>query len=171
MSKNLKYVIGDATHPVSDTDARLIIHCCNSVGAWGRGFVLALSKRDKLPEMSFRAWAKKELIDVAPYVLGNIQICSYCSSSEKNLFVANMVGQKGITTVDGVPPIRYDAVDSCLSKVREWIKMLEAEGKTISVHAPRFGSALAGGDWRLIEKLIIDNLCNYDIDVTIYDLT
>lgn len=166
MSKALKYVIGDATCPVSETDIRLIIHCCNSIGGWGRGFVLALSKRDKTPERLFRAWSRNEL-DTAPYVLGNIQICPFV---EKDLLVVNMVGQEGISTINGVPPIRYEAIASCLSKVREWVKMLEAEGRTVSIHAPRFGSALAGGEWEIIEKLVIDNLCDYDIPVTIYDL-
>jgi hypothetical protein len=34
---NIKYVKGDATKPV-DTDPKtnkIIIHCCNDIGAWG----------------------------------------------------------------------------------------------------------------------------------------
>ena len=166
MSEKLKYVVGDATSPISDSDIRLIIHCCNDIGGWGRGFVLALSKRDSTPEKLFRSWANGS-IGACEYELGNIQICPFV---EEGLCVANMVGQHGISTVNGTPPIRYDSIAACLLKVKEWVKVKEAEGKSVTVHAPRFGAGLAGGRWDWIESLIVDNLCDSDIDVTIYDM-
>jgi hypothetical protein len=36
-----------------------------------------------------------------------------------------------------------------------------------TIHAPRFGSGLAGGDWNVIEQIINDEIT---VDVTIYDL-
>jgi O-acetyl-ADP-ribose deacetylase (regulator of RNase III) len=168
MSKTLKYVKGDATAPVSTSDIRLIIHVVNNCKAWGKGFVLALSKRDPTPEKFFRSWSNGKLQNVAPYELGNIQICPF---AEEGLYVINMVGQEGIKVVNGIPPVRYDAIDSCLAKVRAFVEdQKSATGKSVSVHAPRFGAGLSGGKWELIEKLIIDNLCSYDIDVTVYDL-
>jgi len=38
-----------------------------------------------------------------------------------------------------------------------------------SVHGPRFGSALAGGDWKRIEEMIEKQLVAKGIPVTIYD--
>ena len=41
---NINYVIGDATQPIGD-GAKIIVHVCNDIGGWGRGFVLALTKK------------------------------------------------------------------------------------------------------------------------------
>lgn len=167
MTKNLKYVIGDATNPNPESDLRLIIHCCNDIGGWGRGFVLALSRRNRDPEKFYRLWFDTGIMNRVEFKLGNIQVTPY---TDENVCVVNMIGQHGIKTVDGVPPVRYEAIASCLSKVAGWVKDKRKEGKTVTVHAPRFGSALAGGEWSKIESLIIENLCNEGIEVTIYDL-
>lgn len=53
---DISYVIGDATDPPRDRPG-IIAHVCNDIGAWGKGFVLALSRRWKQPEQDFRAWA------------------------------------------------------------------------------------------------------------------
>lgn len=39
-----------------------------------------------------------------------------------------------------------------------------------TVHAPRFGAGLAGGDWTIIERLIQEYLTDGTREVTIYDL-
>lgn len=38
------YLTGDATAP-GGTGTRIIAHVCNDIGHWGKGFVLAISKR------------------------------------------------------------------------------------------------------------------------------
>ena len=39
------HVIGDATQPLGD-GPEIIVHVCNDIGGWGRGFVVALFYRD-----------------------------------------------------------------------------------------------------------------------------
>ena len=51
--KKINYLVGDATRPVGE-GVKLIIHCCNDIGAWGAGFVVALSKRWEGPEKCYR---------------------------------------------------------------------------------------------------------------------
>jgi hypothetical protein len=51
----LRYIVGDATAP-EDRPA-VIAHVCNDVEAWGKGFVLALSRRWKAPEQYDRTTA------------------------------------------------------------------------------------------------------------------
>ena len=41
---SINYVIGDATQPVGEWP-KIIVHVCNDIGGWGRGFVTAISKR------------------------------------------------------------------------------------------------------------------------------
>jgi len=51
---NIQYVKGDATTPQGDGH-KIIVHVCNDLGKWGKGFVLAISKRWKEPEATYRA--------------------------------------------------------------------------------------------------------------------
>ena len=44
----IRYTVGAATAPPG-TDRRIIAHVCNDVGGWGRGFVVALSRRGPRP--------------------------------------------------------------------------------------------------------------------------
>ena len=53
--KPIKYLVGDATKP-QIAGNKIIAHICNDIGAWGRGFVLAVSKLSPVPEHRFREW-------------------------------------------------------------------------------------------------------------------
>ena len=161
--KAIQYVIGDATKPIGK-GLKLIIHCCNDLvpGAWGSGFVLAISKRWTKPEIAYRRWSIGKGKDCPPYSLGQVVFVPV----EDDIVVVNMIGQHNTIHAGGdVPPIRYEAVDSCLQKVAEY-----AIKNNASVHGPRFGCGLAAGTWEEIEKLITKNLSAKDIEVIIYDL-
>lgn len=54
-SANIHYLVGDATAPSSQNN-KIICHICNDIGAWGRGFVMALSRRWPQPEAAYREW-------------------------------------------------------------------------------------------------------------------
>lgn len=159
--KAIKYVKGDATRPQGD-GPKIIAHVCNSVGGWGAGFVLAVSKRWLGPERHYR--------QLKTYDLG----ASYFIKVEPELFVANMIAQSGYGNnnsnlhrsdeEDSRPPIRYDALRACLEQVAE--KALE---ENATVHMPRIGCALAGGKWSLVEPIIQETISSEDIPVTVYD--
>jgi hypothetical protein len=51
----IDYVTGDATRPAGD-EPRIIAHVCNDIGGWGAGFVLAVTKRWREPEVAYRRW-------------------------------------------------------------------------------------------------------------------
>ena len=156
--KSIFYVIGDATRP-KIAGRKIIAHICNDRGAWGRGFVLALSKISREPELAYRQWfATRKNNDFA---LGSVQFAPFAPE----ILVANMIGQHDIRTKRGVPPIRYGAVEKALSKVCREALRLDA-----SVHLPRIGCGLAGGDWSRIQPLIEEQLCAFDVPVFVYDL-
>jgi len=155
----ISYQIGDATEPIGD-DNKIIAHICNDIGAWGAGFVLAISKKWSKPEIKYRQWHDCKLPGVN-MELGAVQLLKV----EEDIWVANMIGQHGIRKSKGIPPIRYDAVRECLQKVAERAQTLEA-----SVHMPRIGAGLAGGDWAIIEKIIEEELVQKDIPTFVYDL-
>ncbi|MBL4753388.1 MAG: macro domain-containing protein [Flavobacteriales bacterium] len=153
---SINYRKGDASNPVG-RDKRLIVHICNDIGGWGKGFVLALSQKWKEPEKQYREWFKSQ----ENFELGQVQFVPV----EPNIFVANMIGQHKIKKTDGQIPIRYEAVEQCLNKVAEF-----ALKNQISVHMPRIGCGLAGGKWEEIETIISRRLLNKNVKVTVYDI-
>lgn len=146
----INYVTGDATAPQGD-GIKIICHICNTWGKWGAGFVLALSKKWNYPQDHYRARQT--------YPLGHVDFLSV----EDNIFVANMIAQEGVRSNSvGLPPIRYSALTTTLIEVNKVAEQMNA-----SVHMPRIGSGLAGGDWKTIEK-IIETIVR--VPVTVYDL-
>lgn len=155
---SIAYVTGDATAPIGD-GPKIICHICNDIGGWGAGFVLAISKRWAEPEQAYREWYRHR--DQNDFALGALQLVQV----EPQIWVANMIGQHEIRARNGVPPIRYEAVESALAKVAD-----EAERLKASVHTPRIGCGLAGGRWDQIEPIIERTLCESGISVFVYDL-
>jgi O-acetyl-ADP-ribose deacetylase (regulator of RNase III) len=135
----------------------MIVHICNDIGAWGAGFVLAVSKRWKQPEAEYRAAFQNG----RSLVLGEVQFVDV----EPGLTVANVVGQRDIRRGrKGEPPIRYEAVRQGLEKVAAF--SLERKA---SVHMPRIGCGLAGGKWEEIEPIVEATLSAKGVAVTVYD--
>jgi O-acetyl-ADP-ribose deacetylase (regulator of RNase III) len=153
----ITYIKGDATSPQA-SGVKIIAHICNDRGGWGKGFVVALSDRWAAPEEAYRAWFRDRADN--DFGLGAVQFVQV----EPFIWVANMVAQHGLTAGSGGPPIRYEAVESCLARVAEKARELGA-----SVHLPRIGCGLAGGRWELIEPILQRTLCARDVAVTVYD--
>jgi O-acetyl-ADP-ribose deacetylase (regulator of RNase III) len=156
----IHYLQGDATSPQAK-GPKVIAHICNDRGGWGKGFVLAISKRWPEPEAAYRRWHRDRAGN--DFELGAIQLVQVTADT----WVANMIGQHGVkTSRSSGPPIRYKAVDQCLHHLAEHARELKA-----SVHMPRIGCGLAGGRWNRIEPLITSRLTNEGIFVTVYDIS
>ncbi|MFE2704819.1 macro domain-containing protein [Streptomyces mirabilis] len=153
----ITYVRGDATAP-SVKGVKLIAHVCNDIGGWGKGFVLALSRRWPEPEAAYRAWHRDRAHN--DFGLGATQFVQV----EKYVWVANLIGQRGIRTGSKGVPVRYEAIGTGLAQVA--IKAAELDA---SVHMPRIGCGLAGGDWSRVEPLILRRLVEREVAVTVYD--
>ncbi len=154
----ITYKTGDATNPVAE-GPKIIVHVCNDVGGWGRGFVVAISKRWPAPERRYRAWHRGE--EKQPFALGEVQFVEVA----EDIRVANLIGQRNLRTVNGVPPVRYEAIRQGLKRVA-----LEARRLGASVHMPRIGCGLAGGQWDVVSQIVEEELVNAGVPVTVYDL-
>jgi len=152
----IKYIIGNATEPQGNGN-KFIVHICNNIGAWGAGFVLALSGKWPQPEEEYKS--KHSLI------LGNVQLVQVST----DIYVVNMIAQEGIRSKDErypnntIPPIRYNSLEKCLDKVKTLALVSKA-----SIHMPRIGTGLAGGNWDIIKQIIENSLS--DLDICVYDL-
>lgn len=154
--KDIEYIKGDATSP-QGSENKIIVHVCNDIGGWGKGFVMAISKRWKKPETQYREWFKSK----KEFELGKVQLVQV----EEDLWVANLIGQHKINKDEnGEAPIRYNAIEEGLKTVSEFAKTNNA-----SVHMPRIGCGLAGGKWEMIEPIILKTLSNKNVEVVVYD--
>lgn len=154
---SITYLRGDATCPQSK-GVKVIGHICNDLGGWGKGFVLAVSKRWPEPEQAYRSWHRERAQN--DFGLGAVQVVPV----SKYVSVANMIGQRGIKTGSNGPPVRYEATLRCLETLARWACEANA-----SVHLPRIGCGLAGGKWDKIEPLITDTLVAQGLPVFVYD--
>ncbi|MGP3756451.1 macro domain-containing protein [Streptomyces sp. IBSNAI001] len=154
----ITYVRGDATSP-QGKGVKLIVHVCNDLGGWGKGFVLAVSRRWPGPEAAYRRWHRERAGN--DFGLGAAQFVQV----EPYVWVANVVGQRGIRTGSKGVPVRYEAIDAGLDKVAG-----KAAGLGASVHMPRIGCGLAGGTWARVEPLVTGRLVARGIEVTVYDV-
>ncbi|MEV0661438.1 macro domain-containing protein [Actinomadura luteofluorescens] len=154
----IHYLRGDATSPQAK-GPKVIAHVCNNRGGWGKGFVLAISRRWPEPEAAYRRWHRDRAAN--DFELGAIQLVQV----RPDIWVANMIGQHGTKpSRSSGPPIRYEAVRQCLHQLAAHATELKA-----TVHMPRIGCGLAGGRWDRIEPLIISQLADPGIPVTVYD--
>jgi len=144
----ITYLIGDATQPLYRP--AIIAHICNSVGGWGRGFVMAVSKRWSSPERIYRMNFKQGL--------GT----TLFAQVEPDLWVANMIAQFDIGLGKGCL-IDWSALDKCLAQVRE--KALELKA---SVSLPRIAMGLGGcRHWSQVREPLEKGL--RDVNVFVYD--
>ncbi len=154
--KNLNFVNGDATSPIGEGN-KIIVHICNDIGGWGKGFVMALSKKWKAPEAEYRKWYKSQ----DDFELGKVQFVQV----EDDIWIANLIGQRDIYRgKNKQPPIRYEAIEQGLNEVFKKALQLNA-----SIHMPRIGCGLAGGKWELIQPIIEEQLTSKNIVTTVYD--
>jgi len=151
----INYILGNAVEPIG-VDNKIIVHVCNDIGAWGAGFVLAVSK--KWPHI------KKEYLslfkDYKKPILGSVQFVV----AEKKIVIANLIGQEGIGRKNS--PIRYVAIERGLEQIKEL-----AEKYNTSIHMPRIGCGLAGGKWEEIEAIIERVFEKSKVKIIVYDLS
>lgn len=155
---DITYKLGDATNPQTQGN-KLIVHCCNNIGAWGKGFVLAISKQWPQAEKAYREWFKNKANN--DFALGEVQFVQVAS----DIWIANLIGQNGIRSKTNPIPINYFAIENGLVKVSVF-----ATNNNCSIHMPRIGCGLAGGKWDKMVSIIGKTLVKSGLDVTIYDL-
>ncbi len=160
----LHYLIGDATEPIQKTGIRYIIHVVNDIGAWGAGFVVPLGR--KYPEA--RKVYLEFIRDQKPGENIEVWVEGYGPNDDLTTVVIHMIAQRGLISRDNPHPLDYQALEKCLNQVKEAV-LCQVETEK-AIHCPRFGSGLAGGDWKKIEKMIQEILVGNGINVYVYDL-
>ena len=142
---NVAHVTGDATRPQGDGH-KIIAHIVNDRGGWGAGFSGALS--DAYPEAE-HAYRRASL------GLGDTLI----QAIDPDLTIVHLCAQRGYRGPNNPQPLDYTALRTCLAALR----FSTPPGTTI--HMPRIGGGLGGGDWATIEALIAEELADLPVVV------
>ena len=111
----------------------MIVHVCNDIGAWGKGFVMAISNRWPEPESRYRKWHReKETNDfgqTAAYILAAQHLrqlgCCFDAVLQRQynriltdhlselLFTSEPAGDENLLK-EGIPPERTHQVGNCM---------------------------------------------------------
>ncbi len=85
-----------------------------------------------------------------------------------NIWVCNMVGQNGVVGPNNPKPIKYSALIKAMNEVGKAAREYALRNACdVAIHAPKFGSLRAGGNWDVIEELICELWDG--ISVTVYE--
>jgi len=165
MIGTLKTIKGDATVPqiTVEEEISIIPHVCNDANSFGAGFTYALNKKWRQPESVYRKFCLRNL---------NLPILGKVCYAKINpyLIVANMIGQHSTISDDNPIPLKYKALVSCMSEVAAYIELIQCQtNNQVVIHAPKFGSELAGGCWSFILELIREIWLEAGINVVIYE--
>lgn len=158
-TQGLRYLRGDASQPSADGPA-IVAHVVNDKAErWGgRGF--AVSLMDRFPEArdDYADWAK----DRARRQLGAL----HRFEVKPQLWVASLVAQSGYgDTQSSRPRLRLSALRSCLQRLGEVAQELQA-----TVHIPPIGTGQGGTAWPPIRDLLLEELADRQVSVTVYVL-
>lgn len=172
-AQNHKYLISnrDIFESIKDRIAAghngatvFVPHVCNNLDLFGAGFAAAIA--DKYPEVkaNYHMLGKSFL----KTNFGHAQILKIREEKKYKhcLYVVNMIAQNGIKTPTNPRPLNYAALTKSMIQVSQFIiNNTEYSNKTesIEIHAPKFGSGLAGGNWNFISDLIEDIWSKYNV--------
>lgn len=142
------YLKGDLLSVVKSNN--IIVHGCNSRGVMGSGVAKAV--REKYPDCFKKyvedlSYGKKRLGEVSWYQV----------VPSETIFIGNAITQSDYGRDSSLRYVSYDAIDTCFSDIFHVAKKYG-----MNVNIPKIGAGLGGGDWSIIEKIIIRNAVKKD---------
>jgi hypothetical protein len=167
----IKYVKGDLFNFITDRihaglmGASVVVpHVCNNKNIFGGGFTSSINKHFPLVKHNFDLLGNN-------VKLGTVQYVSVLKENlyKREIIFANMIAQNGTINKENSRPLNYHSLMIGMVNIKKMIMAVNKEkDDNIEIHAPKFGSGLAGGNWRFIEHLIEDIWQN--IPVFIYTI-
>lgn len=144
----------------------IVPHVCNNSNIFGGGFTSGIDKYYPIVGENYRLLGKH-------FLKNNLGYVQYIEADKDKtygykLIFANMIAQNGTISKSNYRPLNYGALVKCMMSVNSYIQTSFDKDSPVQIHAPKFGSGLAGGNWFFIEELINDIWPNYS--VFIYDL-
>ncbi len=155
-TQKIRMEFGDATKP-RGVGTKIIAQVVNSSGALGLGFGKSLSKNFPIVKEELQKWHKEK----SEFILGNSRLIKV----SEEMYIFQMLAQKGLFAKAGEIPLKYSSLKKCLSELATQAQDLDA-----SIHMPMIGAGQAQGDWNVIQGMIHDEIVAKGIGVFIYML-
>ena len=132
----------------------IIPHVCNNIWVFNGGFAAAVAREYPIVKENYSVLGQKMKLGYTQFI-----------KVEKNtdygyeIIFANMIAQNKIKTVKNPRPLNYAALTYAMAYVKMYAKQYRKDNENLKVeiHCPKFGSGLAGGDWRFVSELIKDS--------------
>ncbi len=138
---------------VFTSGADIIAHGVNCKGGFGSGVAGIIAKR--YPEVRNAYMMKFKL---PGWQLGDVQ---FVMKNDGKL-IANCATQRAYLP-RGPRHADYNAIRECMMKVRDF-----AKEKNLTIAIPKIGCGLAGGEWKVVKKILAEVFDTTDI--TVYSL-
>lgn len=145
MTHSLSYIVQDVRTFQVPNKVIITPHCCNNLKVIGAGVAKAL--KTKWPQV-FDSYYNQ------PMNLGGVFFVpvEFDEFNQPKRYIVNMIGQDGVRSKDNPKPVKYSALLTAMTNVNAYINLLKINNPFICT--VKFGSDLAGGEWKLIEELI-----------------
>lgn len=158
---DIRYVLGDVTHPHTARGDAIIVHCVDDSGWWGRGGLFtALEVRSDEPRKQYELAGKMKDLELGNVLLFPIDDKQSRLGGRDQLALIVAQHRDKANNLSG---IHLSALDEGLKKIYSAAKKLNA-----SVHLPRIGHSTKGFNWYGTERLIRKHLASRGIATYIY---
>ena len=135
----------------------IVPHVCNNVDAFGAGFAGQVARNFPSVKADYHMLGKT-------FLKNNLGYTQFLKVYEEpkyrhKLIFANMIAQNGIVSGNNPRPLNYLALTKCMVSIAKYISEqtdFMQKNEDVEIHAPKFGSGLAGGNWNFISNLIED---------------
>lgn len=166
--KNICYTTSNIFTAINDkllTDNKsytiIVPHVCNNIDVFGAGFAGYIAKYYPIAKENFHLLGNKAVLGYTQFVVANTN-----KKTNSQLVIANMIAQNETINKGNPRPINYAALVRCMIEIKRFITTDKSDN-SICIHAPKFGSGLAGGNWSFIECLIEDIWTNIHTNIHI----
>lgn len=148
----IKYIKGD----LLTTNCEIIAHGCNCSGGFGSGIAGLIAKKYPIVKENYL----KKYWSVSGWALGDIQFNRVNTSFNEYKIIINCATQfyYGREAKYGKVYVSYEAIEIIMNKLYNYSKE-----NNLKIAIPKIGAGLAGGDWKVIEKIINDIFIDIDI--------
>lgn len=163
----MKIVIGDLISAAKSGEVNIIAHGCNCQNTMGAGIAPVIAKAFPTAFEADQSTQKG-----ATYKLGTFSV----GKEESGLLVYNLYTQLGFWgRKKGRRDLDYNALYNSLfamaQDIRERFSVEDIVYKRVKVGIPKLGAGLAGGDWRVISRMVETIFeAEFGLDVTLYVL-
>ena len=153
----IRYLHGNVLEP-RGAGPRVVCQLVNDLAKrWGGGTARQAAERFPAAQQEFAAWIGE--IDRGQR-LGKVHFSTEVSGT----VIASIVGQRGFGK-SKTPRVQYGAIQTGLARVADF-----ALNKGASVHLPRIGTGVAGGNWATIKNMMEEQFVESGVEVNVYTL-